>query len=138
MQNKTGYEPYFTIKEAWGDLSRVHWWHIHQLWLIRTEMRRQGYNWPMIIHCCYEATGHASKSFHGRDDKSCATDFHFATMESLALQQDVLSKVLDDLGLADKVGLGVYPFWNNPGFHLDGRGRRVRWIRNKDGEYIYE
>lgn len=134
----TGYEPDFTINEAWGDLSRVHWWHIHHLWLIRTMMITQGYDWPMIIHCCYEATGHASKSFHSREGKSCATDYHFVTDEPLTVQREVLEKVLSDLGLANKVGLGAYPFWNNPGFHIDGRGRRVRWTRDKDGKYIYK
>lgn len=136
----TGYEPYFNTKEAWGDLSRVQWWHIHHLWLIRTAMIKQGYDWPTVIHCCYEATGHASKSFHSRDGKSCATDFHFDTgdMVPLDLQRKILSKILDDLGLADKVGLGAYPFWNNPGFHIDSRGWCVRWTRNKSGEYIYE
>jgi len=34
-------------------------------------------------------------------------------------------------------GIGAYPFWNNPGFHLDRREVPVQWFRDRDGKYIY-
>ena len=35
-------------------------------------------------------------------------------------------------------GIGVYPYWNNPGLHLemrDGVLRRKYWWRDQDGKY---
>jgi len=32
-------------------------------------------------------------------------------------------------------GAGIYPTWNNPGFHLD-IGLYRRWYRNKGGRYF--
>lgn len=36
-------------------------------------------------------------------------------------------------------GLGVYPFWNNPGLHLDVRslqtGKKAMWWRDKNKQY---
>ena len=38
-------------------------------------------------------------------------------------------------------GIGFYPFWNNPGIHVDTRTlsiyqRRATWWRDKDGKYL--
>ena len=33
-------------------------------------------------------------------------------------------------------GVGLYPFWNNPGFHLDLGGRIHYWARDVDGTYL--
>lgn len=40
-------------------------------------------------------------------------------------------------------GIGIYPFWNAPGLHLDTRplhrfDRRPIWWRDKDGDYHYD
>jgi len=34
-------------------------------------------------------------------------------------------------------GIGYYPFWNRPGFHLDDRKNGFKcWLRNKAGQYV--
>ena len=33
-------------------------------------------------------------------------------------------------------GVGYYPNWNMPGFHVDMASRVARWVRNKEGLYI--
>jgi len=35
-------------------------------------------------------------------------------------------------------GIGIYPAWNNPGFHVDLRNSRIgaRWGCKKKGEYV--
>lgn len=53
--------------------------------------------------------------------------------------------IAEQLGIAIKFfwsAIGIYPFWNNPGLHLDTRplgrfDRRPMWWRDKDGEYHY-
>lgn len=53
--------------------------------------------------------------------------------------------VIDQYFLAEKSGLftgiGVYPYWNNPGIHLDIRTLSAgqagsRWLRNAAGIYV--
>ena len=53
--------------------------------------------------------------------------------------------VMDQFLLAEKTrlfsGIGVYPFWNRPGLHLDVRQLRAnqhapRWGRNAAGVYV--
>lgn len=33
--------------------------------------------------------------------------------------------------------IGVYPYWNSPGLHLDMKSERLYWIRDKRGLYKY-
>jgi len=87
----------------------------------------------MVIHCCHEAKGHEESSLHYR---GLATDFHFRTDLKLAGQFEILCEALETLTLDAFIALGVYPEWNRPGFHLDSRGRRVRWIK-LGGRYLY-
>ena len=35
----------------------------------------------------------------------------------------------------DKVGLGIYPFATNPFWHIDVRGVKARWCRDKNRQY---
>lgn len=34
--------------------------------------------------------------------------------------------------------IGAYPFWNNPGLHIDMREDPVYWYRDRKGKYHYE
>lgn len=124
--------PYFNINENWGDVKQVKWWHIKHLYDIRSEMYYQ-HNWPMVIHCSYETTGHSKNSYHY---KGMATDFHFVTDTPFRRQYEILVWYLQKLKLLDLIGLGTYPEWNEPGFHIDGRGYPLQWIR-KNGKYYY-
>jgi hypothetical protein len=41
---------------------------------------------------------------------------------------------VEKLGLFN--GVGLYPFWNNPGLHVDLRQKPARWGRNAAGIYV--
>jgi uncharacterized protein YcbK (DUF882 family) len=89
-----------------------------------------------VIHCGYENGGHASGSRHYTGD---AVDFHINGM-NFSEAMDSLLKALHETDFfgkkaAEYVGLGIYPDWNTPGFHLDIRGYSARWGRI-NGEYV--
>jgi hypothetical protein len=129
---------FFSPKEKWGNPNKVQWYHVHHLYLLRLQLRSMGCDWPMSIHCSYEEFGHASRSFHSKGGVSIATDFHFVTDEPIGKQYGVVIKALLALNLSGFVGLGVYPKWNSPGFHMDSRGKEVRWVRvNRKYYYGY-
>ena len=94
--------------------------------------------WPMIIHWAVGGAvdvdgvhGHADDSYHLKKQGCKAVDFHFSTDASLRLQYYEVSRV----GFS---GVGIYPDWDMPGFHVDTRPKdeTQHWTR-KDGEYIY-
>lgn len=126
------FRPYFKETEAWGDISKVQWYHVKHLFDLREKMHWQ-HDWPIIIYCCYESSGHSENSYHY---KGLATDFHFKTDVEFKRQYEILKWYLLSLELWNFVGLGVYTDWNNPGFHLDSRGENVKWIQI-DGKYYY-
>lgn len=121
------FRPFFKKGEKWGDPARVSFQHLTDLWLVRKKL-----DWPMVVHCSFDVNGHAGRSYHHRDGFSRATDFHFLSEHSLAIQMMMLEQALSELGLREKVGLGVYPKWNQQGFHFDSRGHEKRWLF--DGE----
>jgi hypothetical protein len=60
----------------------------------------------------------------------------------LASSRTNLTTQLDQLMLSERSnlwgGIGIYPFWNNPGLHRDMRsGFPLRWIQDKAGIYHY-
>lgn len=132
LESFENFSPYFTPYENWGEISMVKWWHIKHLYDIRIAMEEK-YNWPIIIHCCYETSGHSKKSYH---HKGMATDFNFKTDKPFYFQYEMLKKALILLDLWEFSGVGCYPEWNAPGFHLDGRGYGLRWYR-ANGKYYY-
>jgi hypothetical protein len=79
-----------------------------------------------IIHCGFEADGHDKNSFH---KTGSAADLHIDSALSFPNQIKRMETILKDLQVFDRVGLGIYPDWNNPGFHLDVRGSYARWGR---------
>lgn len=85
-------------------------------------------NAPVIIHCAWQQDGHSLKSYHYTGQ---AVDFHVEGAP-LELQYSVLASIRD-IG-----GLGFYPGWNLPGWHVDLRSGkdRLEW-RRKDGLYAY-
>lgn len=84
---------------------------------------------PVTIHCCWQQQGHAPKSYHYTGQ---AVDFHVDKSVPLETQYSVLSAIR---GIG---GLGFYPDWNNPGWHVDIRSGadRLEW-RRKNGLYAY-
>lgn len=80
-----------------------------------------------IIHVAYEDTGHSANSQHYL---GFAVDLHFHGIP-----------LLDQYLSAERfpfTGIGIYPYWNNPGLHLDIRSVMspyARWQRDRNGEY---
>ena len=117
---------YFSPSEKWGDP-----WKVNGILLALMDEIRERIGVGIVIHCAYEKGGHAQRSQHYLGN---AVDFHVVGMP---FHEAVywIEKILEDLHVADWVGLGIYPEWNTPGFHLDVRGTRARWgVHN--GEYI--
>ena len=121
---------YFSLQEKWGEPQKIS----GMLLMILYDLRFYS-GWPIIIHCGTQGE-HCKKSYHY---KGLAVDFHFKTPNGSVTyhnQVKYLLEYLEDMQLADFVGLGSYPHWNSPGFHLDVRGHKARWKRNKKGEYV--
>jgi len=119
---------HFHPKENWGESSRVNGMLILLLDKITGEVKK--YCWreykrisPCIIHCAYETSGHSVNSQHYTGN---AADFHFENISAIKAFELIL-KVLKDYQMDEFVGLGVYPDWYKPGFHLDVRGYKARW-----------
>ena len=115
------YVKHFNKEERWGSASSM-----NGLLVLLLDAVRDRIGCPIAIHCGYESEGHIENSEHKRGN---AVDFHFDSELSLLAQAKCLEATLRKLQVYDRVGLGVYPDWNNPGFHLDVRGYYARWGR---------
>lgn len=111
---------HFTPQEKWGDPDAMDYTLIWAL-----DKLREKIGMPFIVHCGYETKGHAPKSFHKLGQ---AVDFHVKGIGLYTVWEEM-----------DKMwwlgGLGIYPYWNNPGFHLD-LGPCRRWHKNTKGDYF--
>ena len=122
---------YFSRDENWGDPDRVNPVLLMVLYIIRVET-----GWAISIHeYAYELSGHSDKSQHYKGN---ACDFHFICNKSLKEQADRIQQILDKYSFTDLVGWGIYPIWNNPGFHLDVRGEKARWAFIGDKQVLFE
>lgn len=121
---------YFSEKENWGCADKMNWALVLTLDEIRSRMPA---GCMVKINCGYEKAGHEETSFHSRHDKGCAVDFVVIGM-SLKQAFTFLYNNLEKMNI--NYGLGVYPQWNTPGFHLDLRNDTLYWIR-EDGLYRY-
>lgn len=115
---------HFSDKERWGNFSRMSGF---ALWLI--DELRERFGEPFIIHCAFETIGHADNSRHPKGE---AIDFHIETEDTLQKQYEKIEKILEDLQVGNRVGLGVYDW----GWHIDSRGEKARWARHRSCEYI--
>jgi len=136
---------HFSRNENWGEPNRV-----SPLLLLTLEALREWTGWPIVIHCAYATSGHSPRSFHYQ---GLAVDFHFETGVPYPRQIDYVLGFLDNSGfgvLAGELararwfnfgqmcGLGIYPDWECPGFHLDVRNYPARWGRIGDKYVSFE
>ena len=112
---------HFTKNENWGD-----WHKVHPRLIIALDKLRELVGKPIVIHCAYAESGHKKNSQHYLGK---AADIHIVGMN-----------VVDQYLAAEKLGLfrgiGIYPYWNNKGLHVDIRNKPARWGRNAAGSYV--
>jgi len=131
---------FFNAREAWGDPFEMH----PLLIFIMEKFRQKLPNGCWIkIHCGFKEKGHQPNSFHyvGR-----ACDFHVIGCSFLEAERHLMKYLRTPVLLKDGqqdqlinfVGVGNYPEWNDPGFHLDIRGTRASWARLNNKYVAYE
>jgi uncharacterized protein YcbK (DUF882 family) len=116
---------YFVEREKWGDPNKMDVRLLFALDRIRHELKRR-----IIVHCGYELSGHSENSLH---KIGAAVDFHVyktGKYELNALYQFFLEFWPG--------GVGVYPYWNSPGYHLDIGAPGRTWIVDQYGNYHYD
>ncbi len=121
---------HFNLNENWGDKNKVN--GLLLVLLDNITERVKTYSWnkykkisPCIIHCAYKISGHSPNSQHYKGN---AADFHFENIPASEAYM-VMTEVLREFQAEGFVGLGVYPDWHKPGFHLDVRGYKARWAK---------
>lgn len=84
---------------------------------------------PIYIHQNggFAISGHSPRSFHY---KGQAADFHIQGL-------NVIEQAIYVWSWGAFSGVGVYPYWLNPGLHVDIRGRRLCWYKGEDNKYHY-
>ena len=110
-------------KNSWGDPEKISVFLLWVLWLIRSEIRKLDPSATITIHCAYETEGHVGKTH----PLGIAADWHVNT---IIPYHELIGHVIDILHkyqLTNFVGLGIYPCWNQKGFHLDVRGFKASW-----------
>lgn len=111
---------YFKPSE-WGE-----WWRVSRSLIVSVDRWRGVLGRPVRVHNAYEPSGHTDGSLHYEGK---AVDLH---VEGLHVVDQFLAA--ERSGLFD--GIGIYPFWINPGLHLDKRPETARWARNAAGLYV--
>lgn len=86
----------------------------------------------ILIHAAAKQAGHSTNSQHYKRpckavDLSCG-DLELKEFLRLAQAFQFEGQVF--------TGIGIYPYWNNPGLHLDLRTRAIKWIRDVHGNYL--
>jgi len=126
-------EPEFDDPNFPGSGRNINGELLHQFVKMRIET-----GWPIIPHGSVGGVvdmegrhGHAENSLHLARNGCSAIDFHFVTDKSLREQYNWVCRY----GFS---GIGIYPQWRNPGFHVDWRPVHMtqHWTRI-DGQYFY-
>ena len=119
---------HFNKDENWGNPAKMNFLTLLTIDRIRDLFERRQY---FIVHCGFDTQGHTENSYHY---KAKAIDFHIMNIDYMKAIRD-LELALKNLGISDLIGLGLYPQWEHPGFHIDTRGFYARWGR-VNGKYI--
>lgn len=111
--------------------------------LIKLEAFRDLVGTPVVIHKNggFAVSGHSKHSLHYM---GLAADLHIGQGERGANGAVRPRDVIEQALLAYKwtfLSIGIYPWWNKPGLHLDDRtaiGRdKTVWFRDRQGEYHF-
>lgn len=131
---------HFSKQEAWGDHRKMNGSLLRLLDRITDKAKK--YAWEnykevayCIVHCGYDTEGHTENSRHY---VGCAVDFHFTSITPMEAYE-IIIQILKEEQMINHSGLGVYPDWHHPGFHLDIRDpddwRPDRWAQ-VTGKYV--
>lgn len=96
-----------------------------ELIIILDEVRERA-GVPLRINCAWAHAGHSEKSYHYTGQ---AVDMSIAG--GTPMEQYCLLREFRQLG-----GIGYYPEWNTPGWHIDLRSGFLQWVQ-MNGAYIY-
>jgi uncharacterized protein YcbK (DUF882 family) len=124
---------YFSPRERWGDPLMM---DRETVLLLDTLRGLSGF--PFVIHCGYDRSGHTQHSQHyiGK-----AVDFHIEGLpfkDAVDLIIELTGPPPTGIGVHETLGLGIYPHWTTPGFHLDTRGTFARWgAVTQQGRQVY-
>lgn len=118
---------YFRAEEWGQDPDKVQPALVHALDQVRNLV-----GVPIVIHEAWARSGHAPKSLH-KTTPARAVDFHFLGDLPPVAQFAALSS------FALFGGIGWYPHWKNPGWHVDTRSAspRTLWFQEDNGLYRY-
>jgi len=121
----------FKESEAWGVPANMDY---RIIWLLGNIRGILPNNCWIKVHKGYSNNaGHSKKSQHYQIPCT-AVDYHVVGCSFLDAEAHTM-KYLHNSEMIDHVGIGIYPQWINPGFHVDVRGVRASWSKI-DGEYI--
>jgi hypothetical protein len=114
---------YFNPGENWGDPDRM-----DPKLILELDRLRHFIGFPIVIHCGYEERG--GRGFH---PEGRAVDCHVETFDALDF---FFAAIRFNFS-----GLGIYPWWDRPGLHLDtrptvGRGYRFLWGSTGPKKYV--
>ena len=113
---------YFSKNEKWGDYKIINGFIILLLEQIRHDFENKKISSQLIIHSAYRS----NSSKDNKHSTASAVDFHFHNLDFKVAYTELI-KTLNYLQVHNFIGLGVYPQWRNPGFHLDIRDKKGRW-----------
>ena len=92
---------------------------------IMDELRERS-GWAIRINVAWAEKGHSKKSYHYTGQ---AIDFAF--LGGSSLEQYCFMREFREIG-----GIGFYPEWNTPGWHIDLRSGFLQWVHHY-GTYTY-
>jgi len=121
---ENNWHPNFTRQENWGDPNKI-----YRELVIRLQTTRSMSGKPTRINCAFATTGHARNSKH-----------YLGQAADIVIMGLPLSLQFFYAIRAGFRGIGVYPYWNTPGLHVDVRplddGHPIdMWFRDKNGLY---
>ena len=118
---------HFKYTEAWGDPDQM-----NDALLLIIDMVRHRFpsNCYFNIHCAYETRSNPD-SLH---PLGLAIDFHISNMP-LIQAANHLKDIIRTLGFEDILEIGIYPEWNQPGFHIGLQKDGGSWAQIA-GKYV--
>ncbi len=125
---------YFKKSEFVKDPDRLH----PQIMPLMDDLRHLA-GVPIHVHVAWNDGGHSKNSYHY---KGMAVDFHFGKGND-GIRRTPLEQLACIRSISEFCGIGFYPWWNAPGWHVDIRppatpGKPLYWISSREGKYQYD